>query len=70
MPQISNILQNGTVAGSNKRALEAKEIIRSADVVSFLATSGYWCENNFARSKVCFDVDSTVIIDEGIDVSI
>lgn len=39
MPQIPNIIQNGTAASSNKRALEAKEIIRSADVVSFLVTS-------------------------------
>ena len=60
MPQIPNIVRNGTASASTtsitgsktadrtKRATEAKEIIRSADVV-------------------CFDVDSTVIEEEGID---
>lgn len=61
MPQIHSIMRNGStsttsstlVTGSKtadrtKRVLEAKEIIRSADIV-------------------CFDVDSTVIQEEGID---
>lgn len=61
MPQISPLVRNGTssaaavtttITGSKadrtKQALEAKEIIRSADIV-------------------CFDVDSTVIKEEGID---
>lgn len=62
MPQIPNLVRNGSsssvpIATSitnlksvdrTKRVLEAKEIIRSADIV-------------------CFDVDSTVIEEEGID---
>lgn len=61
MPQLSPLVRNGTssaaavtttITGSKadrtKQALEAKEIIRSADIV-------------------CFDVDSTVIKEEGID---
>lgn len=60
MPQISPLVRNGTssaavtttITGSKadrtKQVLEAKEIIRSADIV-------------------CFDVDSTVIQEEGID---
>lgn len=61
MPQIPSIVRNGTttaattttITGSKtadrtKQVLEAKEIIRSADIV-------------------CFDVDSTVIQEEGID---
>lgn len=58
MPQIPSLLRNGstsstTITGSKtadrtKRVLEAKEIIRTADIV-------------------CFDVDSTVIQEEGID---
>lgn len=61
MPQIPNIVRNGPsspIAASpitiskavdrTKRVLEAKEIIRTADIV-------------------CFDVDSTVIEEEGID---
>jgi len=60
MPQIPNLVRNGTALASTtsttgsksadrtKRVVEAKEIIRSADIV-------------------CFDVDSTVIEEEGID---
>lgn len=58
MPQIPSLMRNVTtsstsVTGSKtadrtKRVLEAKEIIRTADIV-------------------CFDVDSTVIQEEGID---
>lgn len=60
MPQIPNLVRNGTATSSTssttssksadrtKRVVEAKEIIRSADIV-------------------CFDVDSTVIEEEGID---
>lgn len=58
MPQIPS-MRNGTTstaagtglktsADKTKRVLEAKEIIRTADIV-------------------CFDVDSTVIVEEGID---
>jgi phosphoserine phosphatase len=57
MPQIPS-LRNGSVSATSitgsksadrtKRVLEAKEIIRTADIV-------------------CFDVDSTVIQEEGID---
>jgi phosphoserine phosphatase len=60
MPQIPSLVRNGTSAANTtsitgsksadrtKRVLEAKEIIRTADIV-------------------CFDVDSTVIQEEGID---
>lgn len=60
MPQIPSLVRNGSatatpnsITGSKsadrtKRVLEAKEIIRTADIV-------------------CFDVDSTVIQEEGID---
>lgn len=62
MPQIPSIVRNGTTSTSvasagtgsktsadkTKRVSEAKEIIRTADIV-------------------CFDVDSTVIEEEGID---
>jgi phosphoserine phosphatase len=60
MPQLAPLVRNGTtsaaatsITGSKsadrkKRVLEAKEIIRTADIV-------------------CFDVDSTVIEEEGID---
>lgn len=59
MPQIPSLVRGSTTAAATsltgsksadktKRTLEAKEIIRSADIV-------------------CFDVDSTVIIEEGID---
>lgn len=64
MPQISshpNLVRNGTRNGTalastsssksadrTKRVVEAKDVIRSADIV-------------------CFDVDSTVIVEEGID---
>jgi phosphoserine phosphatase len=57
MPQIPSIVRNGTTsagtgsktsADKTKRVSEAKEIIRTADIV-------------------CFDVDSTVIEEEGID---
>lgn len=58
MPQIPNISRNASAsttsttgsksADRTKRVVEAKEIIRSADIV-------------------CFDVDSTVIEEEGID---
>jgi phosphoserine phosphatase len=61
MPQIPSIVRNGTTSAvttagtglktsvdKTKRVLEAKEIIRTADIV-------------------CFDVDSTVIEEEGID---
>jgi hypothetical protein len=60
MPQISPLVRNGTSsavsagtgsktsADKTKRVSEAKEIIRTADIV-------------------CFDVDSTVIEEEGID---
>lgn len=58
MPQIPSLVRNNSIPASNttgsktadrtKRVVEAKEIIRSADIV-------------------CFDVDSTVIQEEGID---
>lgn len=60
MPQIPSLVRNGSTSASatsvtgsktadrTKRVIEAKEIIRTADIV-------------------CFDVDSTVIQEEGID---
>lgn len=58
MPQIPSLVRNGSAATTSitgsktadrtKRVVEAKEIIRTADIV-------------------CFDVDSTVIQEEGID---